>query len=366
MPPMHRSRFGILGLAGLVLAAACGDNGPGGSPRVVVAPILDSLFVGDTLAARTARYFDASGDSQATGPVRWFGSAPSVFTVDSVSGVLVGVGRGAAVLSARANGINGTALLVVSRVLDLSLLLDTVYLMPGDTFTVPYSVRSRNGSPPPVLFTPVSSGVVTIDSTGQITAIAASGLVSFTAHADSVSASGAVEVVALTDTVGGKSYFTILGTAIERTRAGARAVNYRRAGDQPAFRLSTPVVVQGQTVENFVITDPSPIVVGVGLLIGAISPGEAFGPGTDPICRPPGMWALWTTQAVVPTLHGYSRNGVLTINRMVSIPHGLAISGRFTVTAQRGDLYDDPLGALPIRGTFVAPLITDNRATCGS
>jgi len=229
------------------------------------------------------------------------------------------------------------------------------------------SVRARNGGPPPVWFTPVTSGVVTIDSaTGRITANGTGGPVPFTAHADSVSASGTVEVVSLTDTVGGKSYFTILGTAIEHTRAGARAVNYRRAGDQPAFRLSTPVVVQGQTVENFVITNPNPIVVSVGLLIGAISPSEAFGPGTDPICRPPGMWALWTTQAVVPTLHGYSRNGVLTINRMVSIPHGLAISGRFTVTAQRGDLYDDPLGALPIRGTFVAPLITDNRATCGS
>jgi hypothetical protein len=28
------------------------------------------------------------------------------------------------------------------------------------------------------------------------------------------------------------------------------------------------------------------------------------------------------------------------------------------LTAQRIDLYDDPLGVLPIRGTFVAPLIT--------
>ena len=49
-----------------------------------------------------------------------------------------------------------------------------------------------------------------------------------------------------------------------------------------------------------------------------------------------------------------------------SIQHGMAISGRFTITVQRGDLYDDPLGALAIRGTFVAPLITDDRATCGS
>src|SRR6266508_796778 len=154
----------ILGLTGLVLAAACGDNGPGGTPRVVISPILASVFVGDTIAMRTARYFDANGDSQATGPVRWFSTNQAVFTVDSVTGVIAGVGRGAAVLSARANAVTGTSLLVVSRTLDLSLLLDTVYLMAGDTFIVPVSVRRKGGSPPPVWFTPVNSGVVTVDS----------------------------------------------------------------------------------------------------------------------------------------------------------------------------------------------------------
>src|SRR5258705_8679502 len=99
MPPMQRARLGILVLTGLAPAAACGDGGGLGTPRVFVAPILDSLFVGDTLAARTPRYFNADGDTQATGPVRWFSSDQAVFRVDSVSGVIVGVGGGAAVLS---------------------------------------------------------------------------------------------------------------------------------------------------------------------------------------------------------------------------------------------------------------------------
>lgn len=361
MPPMHRTRFLILGLTGLALAAACGDNGPGGSPRVVVAPILDSLFAGDTLSARTARYFDASGDSQATGPVRWSSSAPSVFTVDSVSGVIVGVGRGAAVLSARANGINGTALLVVSRVLDLSLLLDTVYLMPGDTFTVPYSVRSRNGSPPPVLFTPVTSGVVMIDSTGRITAIAASGPVSFTAHADSVSASGAVEVVALTDTVGGKGAFSVLGTVTRRARAGARAVNYRRQGDTATFRVSLPIVVSNVAIENIVITLRDSVAAPASAAIDSISLNEAFGVSSDFVCRPQRGWAIWSVLSD-PPLRGLSRQGgSITITRVATISHGLAVSGRFTFTGQRNDLYDDPLGRLAVRGTFVAPVIADNR-----
>lgn len=362
MPPMHRPRLVPLALTGLALAAACGDNGPGGSPRVVVAPILDSLFVGDTAPARTARYFDASGDSQATGPVRWFSSAPSIFTVDSVSGVIVGVGRGAAVLSARANGVTGTALLVGSRVLDLSLLLDTVYLMAGDTFTVPVSVRDKDGSPPPVWFTPVSSGVLTIDSaTGRITAIAASGPVQFTAHADSVSASGSVEVVALTDTVGGKGSFSVLGTVIRRARAGARAVNYRRQGDTATFRVSLPVVSSGVAIENIVITLRDSVAAPANAAIDSISLNEAFGAGSDFVCRPARGWAIWSVLSN-PPLRGLSRRGgSIAITRVATIAHGLAVSGRFSFTGQRSDLYDDPLGRLPVRGTFVAPVIADNR-----
>ena len=223
MPPMRHAHSLILVLTGLALAAACGDVGPQGSPRVVVAPILDSLFVGDTLPPRTARYFDASGDSQATGPVRWSSSNPAVLAVDSVSGVIVGAGPGAALLSARANGVTGAALLVVSRVLDLALLLDTIYLMPGDTLTIPVAVRDTDGSPPPVRFTPVTSAVLTIDSTGLITAIGPSALVAYTARADSVTASGAVQVIQLADTVGGKGSFTVLGTVIRRARPRARA-----------------------------------------------------------------------------------------------------------------------------------------------
>src|SRR2546422_639603 len=145
MPPMPRARLAALALSGLALLAACGDTHLGVSPRVVIAPILDSLFVGDTLAARTARYFDAQGDSQATGPIGWASSDTAVLRVDSVSGELVGRGRGSAVLTARANGITGSAFLVVARALEVSLLLDTILLMPGGTVTVPVGLRVKGG-----------------------------------------------------------------------------------------------------------------------------------------------------------------------------------------------------------------------------
>ena len=363
MPPMHRARLVAVALMALALAAACSGTGPSGSPRVVVAPILDSLFVGDTLAARTASYFAANGASQATGPVRWFSSAPSIFTVDSVSGVIVGAGPGAALLSARANGVTGSALLIVSRSLDLSLLLDTIYLMPGDTFTVPVAVRDKDGNPPPVWFTPVTSAVVTIDSaSGQIRAGVAGGPVPFTAHADTVSVSGSVEVVALTDTVGGKGSFSVLGTVIRRARAGARAVNYRRQGDTATFRVSLPITGgTGVTVENIVITLRDSVRVPSVAAIDSISPNEAFGSSSNFLCRPTRSWALWSIQTV-PPLRGLSRQGgTIAITQVTTITHGLAVSGRFRFTGQRSDLYDNPLGALPIRGTFVAPLIADNR-----
>jgi len=53
------------------------------------------------------------------------------------------------------------------------------------------------------------------------------------------------------------------------------------------------------------------------------------------------------------------------INQVRTIPNGQAVSGWFSFVAQRVDGYDDPIWALPVRGTFVAPLITD-RSPCVS
>jgi len=47
----------------------------------------------------------------------------------------------------------------------------------------------------------------------------------------------------------------------------------------------------------------------------------------------------------------------------VASGNGQVVSGWFSFVAQRIDGYDDPIWALPIRGTFVAPLITD-RSPC--
>lgn len=373
MPPMRRARLAAAAAAallGLALAAACGESGPGGSPRLAIDPVLDSLFVGDTLPARAVRYFDAHGDSQATGPVRWASADTTVVRVDSLTGELVGRGPGPVVLSARANGITGIALLVVSRVVDVALLLDTIYLMPGDTFTVPIDVRVKAGTPAAVWFrTPANASHHVDSATGRDTAKVPGPARPFYVFAavgpDTVADTGATEVVQLTDTVGGKAFYTVLGSAIQRARAGARAVNYRRQGDTVTFRVSLPTAAGGGTVENLVVTLRDSINAPGLFAIDSISLNEAFGAGADFICRPIRPWALWSIQTAPPLRALSRRGGSLTITRVAVIAHGRALSGRFQFTGQRSDLYDDPLAALPIRGTFVAPLIDDSRRTCG-
>lgn len=360
MLPMPRVRFASRALWGLALAAACGEVGPEGNARVEVRPILDSAFVGQALAARTARYFDAQGESLATGPVRWSSADQAVFTVDSVLGTITAAGPGAALLSARANGVTGRALVIVTRALDLALLLDTIVLMPGDTFTVPVALRDQDGNPPPVWFDAPGNPAFSIDSaSGRVTALVPGIPRPFTAHAETVTASGAVEVVELTDTTGGRSSFSILGTVIRRARAGARAVNYRRQGDTTTFRVSLPIRLGPYVVENTVITLRDSVNAPAPFAIDSISLAEAF--GADFVCRPARAWAIWSI-LTDPPIRALSRHGgSLSITQVAAVPGGHAIGGRFSFTGRRDDFYGDTLAALPIRGTFVAPLIADPR-----
>src|SRR5439155_1225391 len=124
----------------------------GPTPRpspLVLSPVPDSIFVGDSASARIALYSDDRGTL--VGPVvpTWASSAPSVVGVDATTGKIAGLARGFAVLTAIYNQAQGQALVVASRPLELSLLLDTVYLMAGDQVTVPVEVKKKGGGAPP-------------------------------------------------------------------------------------------------------------------------------------------------------------------------------------------------------------------------
>lgn len=357
-------------LALVLVALSCSD-GSGSDPTATLAltPLLDSVFIGDTLipGAFTAVYRDAAGQVQPTPTLRWYSGNTAVLSVDSVTGRVVAVGRGDAAVEARAAGAIGQALVVVNRSLDVALLLDTIYLMPGDTFTVPVNVVRRGGSPPPVRFAPsINAAVYTIDTiTGRIAAVAGGSPTRLVARADTVADTGAVEVVVLSDTVGGKGYFTVLGTVIRRARAVARAVNYRRQGDTLTFRLNLSITSGGQVVENVVLTLRAPVTAPGTFTIDSITPTEAFGTTADFICRPTRPWSLWSARAASLVLVALSYSGTVGVAQLAAVNNGQAISGSFRFDARRTDFYDDPLGRVPVRGTFVAPLIADNRP-CGT
>ena len=293
---------------------------------------------------------------------------PGVIAVDAQTGRVIAVGPGEGIVFAEANGLTGAALVVVSPTLAVTLLLDTLYFLPGDTFTIPVAAQRKGGPPPATWFSPSpNAAIYTVDSaTGLVTAVSPGGPVRFIVHADTVADSGAVDVRLLTDTTGGRAYFSALGTVIRRAGAEARAVNYRRQGDTLTFRLNLGIPGTANAIENVVVTLRDPVTGPGTFAIDSLSPREAFGAGTDAICRPPRAWGLWSTRTTNPTVTALSRDGgVIVVTRVDAVTGGSAISGRFAFTAQRSDFYGDPLGALPLRGTFVAPLVTDTRP-CGS
>jgi hypothetical protein len=356
---MNRSTLALLAMTAL---AACGDlGGIRGVGAIGVSPVLDSIFVGDRLPALRVTYIDPSGNPQLPGPVIWGSSDTSIVQIDSLSGAVTGRKRGAAVIIARAQGLTGGALIVVSDTLDITLLLDTVYVMPGDTLTVPVVVLKSNSPPAAaVWFTAPNNAAYSIDSSsGQIRALAVGGPIPYIVHADSLADTGAVYVMSLADTLGGKVFFSVRGTANTHVGGPARAMNYVASSGRQAFQLTGTFVTNGVTTQRVAITRPDSLIAAGVYPIDSLNPGEDASSSEAPpaTCSAPRPWALW----LVPGrgIVAYSRRGgTLQVTQIVTISHGQAISGRFTFTAQRTDLYTDPLGALSITGSFVAPLLT--------
>jgi len=359
-------RLAVLALAATVASAACKAGEPPSLARLDLSPVLDSIFVGDSAPARTATYYDDHGTL--VGPVApaWSSTVPGVVGVDPTTGKIAAKSRGFAVLTGTYGRVQGQALVIASRQLELSLLLDTVYLMTNDTFYVPVEVKKKGGGAPAPWFKSFFPSSFTIDSTtGRIVGVAPGGALRFYVHADTLVDSGAVQVVNLTDTTGGLSYYTILGTFLRRTTVGSRAVNYARAGDTLTFRLRDFITVAGQTIEAIVLTSRVSVVAPTTITIDSISPAQAFdrASGFDAICHPLSNWGLWSTRAVNPPVSALSRQGgTLVINQVRTITTGKVVSGWFSFVAQRTDVYDNPIWALPIRGTFVAPLYVNNNA----
>jgi len=367
------NRPALLALCATSLAGCFDNGGPARFAAARLDPILDSVFVGDQIPPPTVTYTDPDGVSSIppANSVRWSSSDSTIAKVDSVTGRITGRKRGIALVTALVKDATGVALIAVSDTLDLTLLEDTIYVMTGDTLTIPVAVQKKTSPPAAnVWFESLGSGVFTVDSAGgQIHAVA-TGTVPYVVHADTLADTGTVSVLSLSDTTGGgKFFFSVLGTANSHVGGAIRGINYRRSNDALAFRLRGTFASAGLTVQVVQITLPDPLVIAdSAYAIDSISPAEVDQPLSNgqftANCIPPRAWAVWSYQSA--RIIGYSRQGgTLGVTQITLLPsgNGSAISGQFAFTAQRRDLYDDPLGALTIRGTFVAPLVID-RTSC--
>jgi hypothetical protein len=314
--------------------------------------------------------------------VRWRITPDTIARIDSITGIVHGLKRGIALASGVARGDIGHALVIVSRRLDLTMLLDTVYLLPNDTITLPFAVLQKPPSPPPytLWFTPSSDAArYTIDTAaGLVTAVGPGNPLRYVAHVaagpDTVVDTGAVAVMSLGDTSGGRFFVTVLGTAIRHEGGVAFALNYTQLNSNAlAFRLLDSLTPQPNLAETVLVDLVDSLVQAGSFPLDSLSPSEAaasLGP-LDAFCHPPRPWASWASTYFGSGIRGFSHRpsslattaGNLTITQYLPITHGHQIGGRYLFTAQRSDLYFDPLGELTVRGIFVAPLVT-HRGSC--
>ncbi len=357
-------RLPVLAALSVILVACSLDVAPLHTPKLILTPVLDSVFVGDLLVKRQVTYFDEQGNVADPGTVTWSTNDTSVISVDPSTGRITGHAPGIAALFADAQSTQGFAVIVVSPTLKVTMLVDTLIMMPGDTYTVPIEVLHKTAGAPSVWFSQNPSAAATVDSaTGLVTANVVTGPVSITAHAalapDTVTDGGTVEVLQLADTTGGSAYYTIFGTVQRARRVAVRGSIYPRTGGAPTFRLSLTTTDGAITTEEADIVLQTPPA-GPGVFpIDSLGVQESASQTLDPYCSPPRDWGQWFTLLQGARVDAVSRpGGSLTVSQIVVVPNGLAISGHFYLPVQRTDRFDDPSGLLPIRGTFVTPVIT--------
>lgn len=367
----------------VVVAAACFDVSSPLPPTLVLAPVLDSIFVGDTLPARSVLLYDANNHLQPPGHITWTITPTSVATIDTATGKIIGVSKGPALISATVAAAtrSALALVYVSRRLDLTLLMDTVVVAPGDTISLPplLAIKQKVPGATTLRFNPSPTpSVYTIDTvTGRISALAAGGSVPYVARLSdgttTVVDTGGVIVLGLVDTTStGAFYMTATGTAIRHQRGAAVGINYTRLNSpRGGFQLSDTLFRPDSVIEKVLVTLLDTLSAPGTFEIDSISPQEVTAARLSPFdagCIPPRPWAAWASTPlrlgarVLAPSHGTATAafaGQLIITQRVAASGGGAIiSGRYTFTAQRTDLYFDPLGAETIRGTFVAPVRT--------
>jgi len=317
-------------------------------------------------------YFD--GDKLQTPPasaVTW-SSNPAILAANNPPGNMTGVARGTALVTATVQSAQGSAIIAVSDPVDITLLLDTLYLLPGDTMTIPTIILHRDPTLPTVSYDPSPDPTVyTVDGSGLVMATSTPGgptryTVTATEGSLTATASGGVYVLAPNGVGAGKAFFTVVGpsvpgTALRHATASPVAVNYTRPGGNSGFRMRATSSSSDQVAQ---VTLPAGVSTDPAMYPSAPFEIDSITPADTSTCTPPRAWAIRSST----TSTAYSGNPDLgqqiSFTQLVSDGgSGQVISGRFAYRARRSDFYTSPLSLLRITAVFVAPL-TSNTTMC--
>jgi hypothetical protein len=319
--PLHARS--LLALSAVVLAACSGSKDGGtGVAVVTVEPQVAALCIGDSLTF-TAHLLDASGDTVMGSPVRWSSSAPTLVSVDSVSGVAHALTFGTAQITAAVGSLRSASpgrLDVPSDVV-AEAVPDTAILAPGDTFTVGARLRRLWARPWPSrvpVITPLDTAPASITAAGLVTAKAA-GTASFTLSACGFTGRGAVQVYSPPDSLTGTGYLWASGHREMRLRFATAPKNYMLSGAKPAFEVFGSAAVRSA---QFAYVD-SLRLAGTGTFpVDSIRSSEVASAG----CAPPRPFAVYGDNAPssLLSMHG----GTVVVSTYSTSPGFRAISGR--------------------------------------
>ena len=163
---------------------------------VTVSPATATIAPGDTLRF-SAGASDANGNAVAAPEIAWTSSDAGVAAVDA-SGLVSAVAAGDAEIAATADGVSGTAIVTVARVVsEIVVTSPSETIAPGDSLRLAAQAFDQNGQTiPGVVFAWSSDNpsVATVDATGLVRGVS-EGRVAIAAMAGDVRATTEIRVI---------------------------------------------------------------------------------------------------------------------------------------------------------------------------